>query len=278
MGQDGENKKKTSRWLRPLMFPFEEGEPKATFLALKHVGVSGKFADVRTMRITEPRDEAAFSSLMTDLEQAALDDCEGTGGVQKYVVQALDEGKHVISRLTLRYTAVRTEEEASGYDGESEPANALGITAQLMRHVEVRERIDKAGWGNIINTQRLTIEALTEQVTALQQKHLDMLEMVEEMTQAKHERELALLKETNAAEIKQRIGRTVTALLPAVAKKLTGADIGPVTDPETLSMRELLETLTEEQIERLMPILTPDQTMSLLSMMKGQAEKEKPDN
>jgi hypothetical protein len=272
MAIDGENKKKLSRWLRPLMFPFEETEPRAAVVAVKHVAVSGKLADVRAIKISEPRDEARFASIMVDIEQAALDDVEGTGGVQRYVVQALDEAKHAISRLTLRYQATRSEDEMeAGF--ESEPASAQGVTAQLMRHNEARERIDKAGWGNIINTQRLQIESLTEQNGIMMQKHLDMLALMEELQQAKHEREIDMLKAVNAAEIKQGIGRTFTALLPAIAKKLTGEDIGGIVDPDTMSMRQLLQTLKEDQLEAIQGILSPEQTLALLSMLKSEAVK-----
>jgi len=258
------------------MFPFDSEEPSITHVALKHVSVTGKFSEVRLIKISSNRDEALWVSTVGDLEQTALDDCEGSGGVQKYVIQGLEENgtttKSIISRLTLRYTATRSEEE-TGFDSDSEPANAQGITAQIMRHNEARERIDKAAWGNIINTQRLTIETLTEQNAVLMQKHLDMIETIEELASARHQRELETMQETNKAENRQRVARTLTTLLPAVVKKLTGADIGPVTDPDTLSMRAILQSLKEDQLEQITAILTPEQSMALLSMVKGEAEK-----
>lgn len=271
MAQDGENKKKITRWLKPLMFPYEEGEPKAFYIAVKHVSASGRLADVVTRKIAEPRDEPSFSSYIADTEQACLDDCEGSGGVQKYVIQGMDEAKHVIGRLTVRYTASRTEDELdAGFD--SEPATALGITAQLMRHNEARERIDKAGWGAIIQQQRLTIESLTEKNNELIQKHLDMMGVMEELQSMKSERELAVLKESNSMEIKQRIGKTITLLLPALAKKLTGVDTA-VTDPATVTMQELVTSLSESQLEALSGILTPEQTLAVLQLVKGEQEK-----
>jgi uncharacterized protein YidB (DUF937 family) len=272
MANDGDNKKKISRWLRPLMFPFEEGEPKATFVIVRHVSVTGKLSDVRTIKISEPREEASLLTLVLDIEQSALDDVEGTGGVQKYVLQGMDETKHSIGRLTLRYAATRQEDE-TGFDSDSEPATSQGALAMQMRHNEALERIDKAGWGNIINTQRLTIQSLTEQNEALLGKHLEYIALAEELTQRKHERELELLEQQNKGENRQRVARTLTALLPAVVKKLTGADLGPVTDPDTISMRQFLQTINEDELEKIASILGPEKSLALLSMLKGETEK-----
>lgn len=272
MPTDSENKKKIARWLRPLVFPFEEGEPKAEWIKLLHVGPTGKFADVRSGKVGDNPDEARFQAIVNGMEESIVDDCEGTGGVQKYVIQALNKEMNVISRTAIRCTATRTVEENS-YDSETEPPNATGLTTALMRHVEATNRISVGGWGNIINTQRQQIETLTEQNNVLVQKHLDMLSIMEELSQAKHERELDVMKEQNSAEIKQRIGRTFTALLPAVVKKMTGADIGPVTDPDTLSMREFLQTISEDELEKISSILGPDKSMALLSMLQGEAKK-----
>jgi len=272
MATDSDNKKKISRWLRPLIFPFDESEPKAETLVLKHVGVNGKFADVRAGAVGPNPDEDRFQKILSGFEESIVDDCEGSGGVQKYVIQALNKDSHIIGRMTVRCTATRTEEENT-YDSETEPPNAQGLTVALMRHVEATNRVSIGGWGNIITTQRQQIESLTEQNAVLVQRHLDMLENIEALSAAKHEREMDMIKEQNSAEIKQRIGRTFTALLPAVVKKMTGADIGPVTDPDTLSMREFLQTISEEELEKISSIIGPEKSMALLSMLQGEAAK-----
>lgn len=273
MANDSDNKTRLMRWLRPFLFPFDEGEPKAAQLKLLHVAGT-KLQDVRSFKVPDKVDESILDTLVTDLEQSAIDDVEGAGGMQRYVVQAIDSDKKLISRHQVRYSATRSQDEVGAFDLDSEPASMQGLLTMFMRHIEARERIDKAAWGNLINVQRGTIEDLAQKNNDLTERHLDFMGIMEEMLGKKHERELEVKRVEGNNEIKQKIGRQIAALLPAIAKRVGGVDLPDLKDPDTLSMRELLQTLNEEQLEKLQSVLTEDQMISVLSLLKTEATKD----
>jgi hypothetical protein len=220
---------------------------------------------------SDARIELSYLQFVGEIEQTILDDVEGTGGLQRYVLQALASDKHTIARLPLRYTATRTEEELDSLD--SEPATAQGLLGQAYRHNEARERIDKAGWGTLINVQARTIETLAEQNNRLMGQAMDFLETLEEVASAKHVREMEVTRENNKAEIKQGMARQFGALMPAIAKKF-GVDIGDSQHPDVIQLRSLMAGMTEDQVNAMMSILKPEQVIELLTIIKRQGDNE----
>ena len=266
---------KIGRWLRPLAFPFDDEQARAIAVSVRHASQTGRLTEVQTLKLPPNMGddngavEAAYSGFVTSLDQVAIDDVEGTGGVQRYVMVALASDKSPIARLTIRYAATRTEGETEELD--SEPSNIAGMLAQTMRHNEARERIDKAGWGTLIATQARTIETLSERLEQSFQRQMDFIETLEEVATARHQRDLEVMREEGKFKLKGDAMRQLTALMPAFAKKF-GVDIGDSQHPDVMQFRSLMAGMSEEQINGLLSVLKPDQVIELLSLIKRQGE------
>lgn len=277
---DSDNKSRIIRWLRPIVFPFDSSKDRARYIAIKHVSVSGKGQDVRTLTIPDIEQdedrkavEGPFFMFAQEIHDALIDDVEGTGGLQRYNLQALDESGKVIARLPVRYSSVRTEGEMDG-ELDSEPNNKDGLLAQLMRHNEANSRISNAAMVQLFGMMTRHAEQLAERCEALTSRHVEMLDTVEELAGAKHEREMEMESARSSSETKTRLARQAEVLLPALAKRFAGVDIAPSMNPEVIEQREFIGSLTEDDITKMSSVLDPDKVMRLLSMIQSQQARE----
>src|SRR5262245_12354067 len=122
-----------ARWLRPLLEAVEEQRPSR--IAIRHVSVNDRHADVSTIAVAEETDDDALAALAEEIEVAIQNDADGLGGMQRYLVVAL-RGEAQLTRLPFRMAA--TDEDEAGEPIDSEPATSKGLLAQLMRHNEAQ--------------------------------------------------------------------------------------------------------------------------------------------
>ncbi len=279
---ESENKGRLIRWLRPFVFPFDTStKDLARYVAVKHVSVSGKAQDVRTFTIPSiDRDEESqraiegpFLMFAEEIHSALNDDVEGVGGVQKYIVQALDESGKQMGRLPLRYSAVRNEGESAG-EFDSEGANPQGLLAQLMRHNEATARISASTTTQLFGMMVRHSEQLAERCEALTARHVEMLESIEDLASSKHEREIEMEGARSSSETKNRLARQAEVLIPALAKRFAGVDLTASINPEVIEQREFIASLTEEDINRLAGVLDNDKLLRLMSMIQSHAARE----
>ncbi len=278
---DSDNKSRLIRWLRPHVFPFDSRKERTCFIAVKHVSVSGKSQDVRTLSvpIIEANDDTRavqgpFVLFAEEIHNSIVDDVEGTGGTQRYVLIALDEGGKALGRLPLRYRSTRDESDLGGSELDSEPNNKDGLLAQLMRHNEATNRISSATFVQLFGMMSRHAEQLAERCEALTTRHVEMLDTIEEVTSAKHEREIEMEGARSSSETKNRLARQAEVLIPALAKRFAGVDISPSNNPEVIEQRAFIDSLTEEQIMKMEGVLEQDQIMRLLSMVQSRGERE----
>ena len=244
-----------ARWMRGLWADDVEAKPDQ--LALRHVSVSDRQVDVASFVIGDkaPEDQDA---LIGRIEEALENDADGLGGVQKYVLLALREGR-ALSRLPMR-VAGNGDEGGNLESLESEPANSKGLLAQLMRHNEVQSRMFAMSMGQVISTMQRTIARLQETVEVADERRLAAVDTAEELLTRGHERAaLTQIVEDNRAA-KTALFDSVKTAMPFVMHYLRKATGMPVeTTPVAKLVSQLAASLGPEQLAGLEKILSEEQ-------------------
>ncbi len=249
------NRHRIARWMQSLWAEGVETPPDK--LALRHVAVSDRQNDITTFPITaKPTDD--MEALLSRIEEALENDADGLGGVQRYVLLALREGRP-LSRLPLR-VASATDDGINGEPMESEPANSKGLLAQLMRHNEVQSRMFAMSMGQVVSTMQRTIARLQETVEQADERRLAAVDVAEQMLTKQHERAaLTQMVEDNRAA-RTATFDTVKSVMPFVVnylRKTTGME--PEATPVATLVSQLASSLQPEQLLGLQNLLTSDQ-------------------
>lgn len=266
---DNHNRQKLSRWLHPLVFAPDDAPPAR--VELRHVSVGDKATPVRAWGLAEVSDER-LKDVCDQIDQAATDDADGIGKVQRYAVVATAADGSQVARLVLRYAA---ETDAGEKDfGDSEPADGKGLTAQAMRHAEAFAKTLSVGAGAVIEQLVRQNRTLAGMVEAAQAKQLEYVVLVEELSSNKHQRELEAKEADSKAEATGELARTATALLPAVIRRVTGVTPENYMSPEVVALRKLAGALTDTELDALQSALKPEHFATVTEILKGAAEAE----
>jgi hypothetical protein len=249
------NRQRIARWLNGLRGPDAPARPDR--LALRHISGGERQVDVSTFAL--PKDSVDDGDdLLSRIEEALEDDAEGLGGVQKYVLLAIADGR-AISRLPLR-VAAGLDEGAGLEPMDSEPANSKGLLGQLMRHNEVQTRLLAASVGQVVTTMQRTITRLQETCERADDRRLEAVEAAEQLLSRSHERAaMTQMVDDNRAS-KTAIFQTVKVAMPFLLhylQKATGLQ-GEDT-PVGKLVGQLASSLEPEQLAALEKLLTPEQ-------------------
>lgn len=273
-------KKNLSDWIRRQLFHYSDTKNgRCTSFILSHVGSGSKSNIVTTMPIIEKIGPDDIDETVGQINETATIDAEGLGGLQKYMLQATFENlDKPINRFIFRINATDGEDNVDVMD--SEPATQKGLMSQMMRHTEATFRISMASTGNIVGMQNRIISRQAEQIETLTQKHIDLVQVLEELQTEKHTRELDAAVAMRKQEAYKDITQKVLLLLPTVANKLAGKTLLPekTTSGEQM-IKSLMDSLTPDQMNNMQGMLSPEQKMVMFqiyeNMRKFDEEKEK---
>lgn len=269
-----------ARWLRPIVFPADITRAvRPTSLEVYHVNVNDRQAPVHTFPLDEI-DEAGLADVVDAVDQALTTDASGMTGVQRYLLVPVaagvgdDGAPRMLGRLPIRYRGQPTEEDDSA---SSEPANARGLLAQSQRHTEAFARMAISQTATIAGVQERMISRLADINERLMDKHVEVLELVEELSSHKHERAIEEKREESKAATRQLFAKQLVPMLATIVRKFTGATPAGMLPPEVTQLRTLLESLTEQQQTQLQSILTPAQVITVVDIMdRLDPQEEKP--
>jgi len=262
-----ENRDKLVRFLRKQ----QERDAKP-FLALRHGSSAGKGSPVSTWGSVEwggmTAEEAA-----SRVENAAQEDADGLqGGKQRYVLVAMD-GERALERCT--FTMLGDDDmdnDASSIT--SERADAGGFAAQAMKHNEVIMRIALSGFEATQRANLGTIHALARRNEQMEEKHIVLIQLTEDLLSQRAERELAQLAVVNKERRLDATFDKFALLLPAVANKLMGKNILPAsTTPAEEQIVAFMESMTPQQFEAMTKVFRPEQQVAMMSMYETARER-----
>jgi hypothetical protein len=254
-----------ARWLRPLLEADEDQRP--TRVAIRHVSVNDRHADVSTLAVPEDGDDEALASLAEEIEAAIQGDADGLGGTQRYVVVAL-RGDAQLTRLPFRVVAA--EESESGEPLDSEPATSKGLLAQLMRHNEAQNRMFMVSVGHIMSAMQRTIAQQQAMIDSVGDQRLELYAATEGLLSQRHDRELATAEAQHRVNTRSAMVQKIMNLLPLAMSYLTPKEGEQGTKPSQVGalLRAFFETLDERQFQELSKVLTQEQMMAVLQIVE----------
>ncbi|MBK8255577.1 MAG: hypothetical protein IPK82_23305 [Polyangiaceae bacterium] len=204
---------------------------------------------------------ADFGKLAEEMRDAAQLDANAVGsGTYAYAVCAMS-AEHVVQRRIFRVFASDETEVV----GPNEQANAAGVLAQLMRHVEARERLNTAGELRILDRFARLLDERDKRVTELENKHLEMLRLHEELSSRKHAREVEIIQTQASVEQKNKFVDKTLSLMPHAAAMM--GFTAPAGDPEVAQLVEAI-VKNEVNLDPILALLPPDAQLPLASIFK----------
>lgn len=242
------------------------------FLALRHGVTSGKGAPAASWGVTE-WGEMTPEEIASRVVSAAQEDASGLqGDKQRYILVAM-EGERALERCT--FTILNDEEEDNeGAAITSEQANPSGFAVQAMRHNEQLMKMSMSGFEATQRANIGTIRALVMRNDQMEEKHIVIMQLVEDLLSQRAERELVQLRESNKERRLDATFDKFALLLPAVANKLIGKKMLPEsTTPAEEQIVAFMESMTPQQFEAMTKVFRPDQQVAMMTMYETARER-----
>jgi hypothetical protein len=245
-------------------------EDGAHIIELQHRGDATR---VRSWKLEDVADLAALASKMATV--AKRDAHAYAGGKITYVLYAYEElGKPYLDRHFLL-----AEGRSTKSDEEVESPSAQGVLAMTMRHHEKMAGLGVGQTADVIDHYREQLKAAHARVSFLEQKYFDVLAIFERLTGMEHERALAMRRAAADEKRMDFVKEKLDLLVPVMLGRLFArkdkdgkAAASPIFGEELV--RQFLTSLREEQVDRLMGVLLPEQQIVVGELYQGYAQLE----
>lgn len=241
--------------------------PEAQIVDLIHIKQVGS---ERVQRFVLP-EQNPTSVLSTILSHAEADAESYPGTTKQIYVLALTVFETGEVRSQFRYV-VRTSDAAS-HDLE-QPTNE-GVLKQMMRMTAGMYKDSRHNFKAIQQALLNENERSAARCKELEERHMHMMRMHEDLLSLKHERDLAEFRARSDVHIKQEMVKSVAGLLPTVSAPLL-SKLGvpmPEADP---AIANLAKNLTPEQLKAIQSVLTKEQALALVGIFQRHTSATKP--
>lgn len=170
----------------------------------------------------------------------------------------------------------RVEGETFSRSGETEPPTMSGINAMLMRHAEGATKIALGHTSHIIEQYKVLLQQRDRRISELETSLREASAMRESLVMLEHERSLSLHRAKEEEKRSDFMRDKLNLLLPVLAGKMlgtNGASVPTVVNDEML--RQLLGSLSPDQLMQLQSILGPDQQAVVGDLYMRYAQQSK---
>jgi len=240
---------------------------------LRHLSTANpKAAAVSAWKISKDSD---IDTLINEMEQASIDDAEGTEGTQRYAFLAFF-GKNQHHSLRHPFCIYSPIIDSEGDESViSEPATPTGIVAQIMRHKENEHKISVGSTGEVLRILRNENDDLRGMIKEYQHNERLNIQAYQGLMNQQTLRDIETAKAKRRAEFEDMIGKNILLFVPTIVNRITGQKILPEsTSPKQEMLRQLLDTLTEEQLGKLSTVLNPMQMVPVIELIKGHLDEK----
>jgi hypothetical protein len=245
-------------------------------IELRHLTEDGSSRVDRWPLKGEEDEPVSAESLNYEIMSVAEADAEGWGGHQRYAVCAYD-GAETRTYAKRAIFEIRADGVASDDDGPTESATQKGFMAQMMRHLEMRDRTFASAIGDIVSGYQEMVGRQQKRLELLENKQFEVLSLFEELASARHVRELEQMKEIRIDRIQTKVTNELLGYLPVVAKKFLGTGNGASIAAED-KLSALLASFEPHQLAILKGILKTHQLAILKELQESygkNADKKK---
>lgn len=190
--------------------------------------------------------------------------------VGTFAVEAIDEGGK-----SLGFEVFRVSANVPGSKVVlSEPANEVGLLAQLMRHNEFHQRTMASTTATILDWQAKMLDEAKKEAQGANDMRLKMFEVMEALADKRHERDLAREEQSSRLKLKQDALEKVMSLGSLVAGHIAPQLAPPEKAQEfglAVAAIRIFETLTPDQLRAILGLLGPEQQALVLRAMQTMA-------
>ncbi len=208
--------------------------------------------------------------LVEEIEACAHADSLNFRGPTLYGIFSYREaGKRYVSRTLLRIAG-------QGFNhamGETEAADARGLTSQMMRHTEVASRIALGHTQEIILQYQQLLVARDKRIEDLESRYFKVLELYERLTSMQHERDMEVIRAQRSDKRTDFLKEKLDMLAPVLVSKMVGQGSGGAALGEEL-MRQFLKSLTPDQMSKIVGSLAPEQAAVINEIYLAYGERE----
>jgi len=262
-------------WIQRQGFIEEDDEKgPVTKVAIHQVSPAGKLGmEIGTLAMKYKPNSDDLSGLVDEAAMMVDADVEGIGQLTRYIFVAVHRGKSGDergARLTVKAWGSQSEDE----EGEvlTEGPTKSGHLAQMMRHTESFARIAVASAGQTIASLTRQLEESGRREASLMEKNFEVMELLQELTDRKHERNIATKESEVRIENRQEMFHKLMLIVPLLVNSFISRG-GKKLLPEKMTgvegmMYGLAQSLKTEQFMKLMEVLTPDQQAAFGSIYK----------
>lgn len=276
------DKVKVKRWLEKHLWDTREEGPVVK-VVVKHLDANGRAGKEEIWSHNIPHEgdsvtlrEEDVMDLINEMDMSCYDDAEGmAAGLQRYKILCYVKHKsNAHSRFTFSLAGDNQDVDDTGV---SEPATQKGLLGQLMRHNEAIMRTAVMSTNQNMAMMQRTIGRQNEHIEKLLEDRRETFEVTEDLKSQRHDRDLASTQMENQEKRYSEMFDKASLLLPAVVNRVAGKKLLPESvSPMQDMLKGLAESLTEEQLTKIMPTLMPEQQIALLEFMDMSQSENKP--
>lgn len=219
--------------------------------------------------------------LHEEVEERALRQANTLGGVHNFLFEVYDAGGGSLGTEVFRVGAEALEGERSML---SEPANEGGVVAQLMRQNEALVRTGVYERKEMTHAFKEVQQAMGKLLSLshgraeyAEGKYLEAMQVFQQAIVGEQKHTLELERARGNADAKRQLAEKVSNYIPYVL----GAFVknGPLKNASqatAIGVKNLFESLKQEQIEAILGLMTPEQQRALFTVFQSAAEAEGP--
>lgn len=256
-----------TRWLQ------KQVSEKRARVVLRQRIEGGENQLVREWRLAD----IVASDLATAVYERAIEDAAQQRGAVQYGLFAYAEGqKNYVDRTFLNVesgpkpsTAIATLDASLEDDERAQRAGVVGL---LMKHTHASAQLALGHTVDIVRHYKEESDRKDARIRELEERQTAVLRMYEELLSAKHERELEMLKAHNSEKRKDHMLEKLDMVIPIAMAKVMPASKTPALGEEL--MRQLLKSLTREQLGALTSHLRPEQAALIHEIYLAYCERE----
>jgi hypothetical protein len=202
-------------------------------------------------------DEAKTAELVAEFLTIAQEDADGHRGVTSYCLRA---AKGVTQGERSPIFRLRAQESEFGEDdalGDTEQPTKDGLQAQLMRHLEVKDRTMAQMFEVVTRSSIERERGMQEQIRHYEDRHWDTVLRAEELASERDQRETAKIQAIAFEKRKDELLKMLKPLVPLAMSKFSGTpkDAKPVLWLE--SLKEILAQTSPDDMGKIAEILGP---------------------
>ncbi len=262
-----------TRWLQRQM------DEKRSRVVLRQRSSSGD-QRVREWRLVD----VIASDLAAAIYAGAVDDAKHQKGIVQYGLFAYVDGQKMHADRMLFCIENPEGGERRGAElatlgglGEVDPAmleraQNAAVVGLMMKHTHASAHLALGHTAAIIEHYKEESERKDARIRELEARHTQILAMYEELLSMKHERELEMLRAQNSEKRKDHLLDKLDMLVPIAMSKVMPASKTPALGEEL--MRQLLKSLTRQQLSQLVAHLSPEQAALIHEIYVQYAERE----